>query len=84
MSADGRFPETEGETSYEWMEGGFFLIQRGAMKQGAAGAGEFKFMEIIGYEHSPEASGPAEMLTSRIYTSGGNTLDYTHEVDDRP
>jgi hypothetical protein len=31
--------EAEGESTYEWMEGGFFLIARGQLKQGERGLG---------------------------------------------
>jgi hypothetical protein len=72
--------EVEGETSYEWMDGGFFLIARGVLDQGGTVT---RHMEIIGYDHPPEAGEPARVLTSRLYTSGGNTLSYTHEVDDK-
>ncbi len=72
--------EAEGETTYEWMEGGFFLIARGQLKQGGS---EYKHMEIIGFDRGPDATDPASDLTSRVYTTRGETLDYTHEVDDK-
>lgn len=71
--------EAEGETTCEWMEGGFFLIARGRLKQGGVAC---KHMEIIGYDRRPDAAEPAADMTSRIYTTRGETLDYTHEVDD--
>ena len=70
--------ETDGELSYEWMDGGFFLIARGDTTQGGQ---HTKHVEIIGYDH--EAGGaPSNVMTSRLYTNRGDTLSYTHEVDD--
>jgi hypothetical protein len=70
--------EAEGQTTYEWMEGGFFLIARGQLKQGG---NAYRHMEIIGYDRDPMTGEQARELTSRIYTTKGDTLDYTHEVD---
>jgi hypothetical protein len=71
--------ETEGQLSYEWMDGGFFLIARGDTAQGGK---RTKHVEIIGYDR-PAGAAPAEVLTSRLYTDTGDTLSYTHEVDDK-
>jgi hypothetical protein len=47
--------EAEGETSWEWMEGGFFLIQRGwARREGS----EQSYLQIIGHERPPALSRP--------------------------
>jgi hypothetical protein len=70
--------EAAGQMTYEWMEGGFFLIARGDTEQGGK---RTKHIEIIGYDHEAGAA-PAEVLTSRLYTDKGDTLSYTHEVDD--
>jgi hypothetical protein len=70
--------ETTGELTYEWMEGGFFLIARGDTEQGGQ---RTQHIEIIGYEHELGAE-PAGVMTSRLYTNRGDTLSYTHEVDD--
>jgi hypothetical protein len=71
--------ETDGELSYEWMEGGFFLIARGDTKQNGQ---RTRHIEIIGYDHEVAAE-PADVMTSRLYTDRGDTLSYTHEVDDK-
>jgi len=71
--------ETKGQLVYEWMEGGFFLIARGDTEQGGK---RTKHVEIIGYDHEAGAE-PANVLTSRLYTDQGDTLSYTHEVDDK-
>ncbi len=70
---------SEGEVTYEWTDGGFFLFQRGEVKRDE---GTYKYRGFIGYEHSPGAE-PAKVITSRLYTSTGDTLDYTSEVDDK-
>ena len=71
--------EAAGQISYEWMEGGFFLIARGDFEQGGR---RTKHIEIIGYDREAGAE-PADVLTSRLYTDRGDTLSYTHEVDDQ-
>lgn len=69
--------ENEGETSWEWMEGGHFLIQRGwSRREGAVQ----KYLQIIGHERPP-GSEPAEAITGRLYTEGGDTLSYVCEVE---
>jgi hypothetical protein len=71
--------ETDGELTYRWMEGGFFLLAQGDTTQGGQNT---KHIEIIGYDH--EAGGtPSNIMTSRLYTNRGDTLSYTHEVDDK-
>jgi len=71
--------EATGKTTYEWMDGGFFLIARGEIEQGGK---KTKHIEIIGYDHDP-AGAPADVMTSRLYTSRGDTLGYTHEVNEK-
>ena len=69
--------ETQGTLSYEWLEGGFFLIARGDTVQGGK---RTRHIEIIGYDR-PAGGEPANAITSRLYTDKGDTLSYTHEVD---
>jgi dihydrofolate reductase len=69
--------ETEGETSWEWMDGGFFLIQRGWTRREGV---EQKYLQIIGCDRMP-GSEPAAAITGRLYTSHGDTLAYTCELD---
>ena len=69
--------EAEGETSWEWMEGGFFLIQRGWTRRAGM---EQRYIQIIGYDRMPGAK-PADAITGRLYTDGGDTLSYVCEVD---
>lgn len=71
--------ETSGELTYEWLEGGFFLMAYGDTEQGGR---KTRHIEIIGYDHELGAA-PAEVMTSRLYTNRGDSLRYTHEVDDK-
>ncbi|MDQ6772969.1 MAG: hypothetical protein M3024_08275 [Candidatus Dormibacteraeota bacterium] len=67
----------EGTVTYEWMEGGFFLIQRFDLTHEGH---EVKGVEIIGHlQPFGEESEPE--LKSRAYDNVGNTLDYVYEMD---
>jgi hypothetical protein len=67
----------EGTVTYEWMEGGFFLIQRfDLMHQGH----EVKGVEMIGHLQ-PFGEKPSAAINSRAYDNVGNTLDYVYEMD---
>jgi hypothetical protein len=69
--------ENEGETTWEGMEGGFFLIQRGwSRREGLTQ----RYVQIIGHERPP-GSEPASEITGRLYTDHGDTLSYVCEVD---
>jgi hypothetical protein len=69
--------ESEGETSWEWMEGGFFLIQRGWSRREGM---EQKYIQIIGYDRKP-GSEPADAISGRLYTDHGDTLAYVCELE---
>src|SRR3712207_2952758 len=74
MSGDVR-----GTVTYEWMEGGFFLIQRvdlGGQEDGQRITG----LEIIGHE-KPFGAEPGEEIKSRFYSNTGDTLDYVYELE---
>src|SRR5918998_5020407 len=66
-----------GTVTYEWMEGGFFLIQHIAFLQedGRQSTG----MEVIGHERGLGAE-PSADIKSRFYSDTGDTLDYTYEL----
>lgn len=66
--------DVEGTVKYEWMEGGFFLIQHVDLGPEAAG------MEIIGRERGLGAE-PSADVKSRFYSNTGDTLDYTYELE---
>jgi hypothetical protein len=67
----------EGQITYEWMEGGFFLLQHVALEQDGQ---QIKGIEIIGHER-PFGAEPSQDIASRFYDSVGNTLDYVYELD---
>jgi hypothetical protein len=69
--------ETEGETTWEWMEGGFFLIQRGWTRREGV---EHEYLQVIGYDRMPGAE-PADAISGRLYTSQGDTLAYVCELE---
>jgi hypothetical protein len=66
-----------GTTSFDWMEGGFFLIQRGDLLHDGH---VVRMTEIIGREH-PFGEEPGTEIRSRVYDTNGNTLDYVYEVE---
>jgi hypothetical protein len=70
---------SEGEATYEWMEGRQFLVQRGRVVRPE---GTFTYVQIIGLERTPGEDEP-EHVTGRLYTSDGMALRYTSEADDR-
>ena len=67
----------EGQVTYEWMEGGYFLLQHVDLEQYGV---RTKGIEVIGHER-PFGGEPSEDINSRYYDSMGNTLDYVYEVD---
>ncbi len=69
--------EVYGRVSFEWMEGGFFLIQHVDLEQFGQ---RIRGIEIIGHE-KPFGSEPSEDIKSRFYDNMGNTLDYVYELE---
>jgi hypothetical protein len=70
-------PDIDGQVTYEWMEGGFFLTQRVDFVQSGH---KIKGIEIIGHEQQFGAP-PSEEIKSRFYDTEGNTLDYVYELE---
>jgi hypothetical protein len=66
-----------GTVTYEWMEGGFFLLQHVDFEQEGQ---RIKGLEVIGHER-PFGAEPGPDLKSRFYDSMGNTLDYVYELE---
>jgi len=71
-------PDIQGQVTFEWMEGSFFLIQHFDFVQGGH---KVKGMEIIGHLQ-PFGEEPSKDIKSRIYDTMGNTFEYTYEDDD--
>ena len=68
--------DTEGALTYEWLEGGFFLVQRFDF---ILFGHPVKGMEVIGHLR-PFGEGPSPDIRSRVYSSLGETLDYVYEL----
>lgn len=66
-----------GTVSYEWMDGGYFLLQRIELDQHGQ---TVRGLEVIGHLR-PFGEGPSADVRSRFYDSMGNTLDYTYALD---
>ncbi len=67
----------QGTVTYEWMEGGFFLIQHVDLEQYGQ---QVKGIEIIGHLR-PFGEPPSAEIWSRYYDTLGNTLDYVYELE---
>jgi hypothetical protein len=68
----------EGEITYEWAEGGFFLIQRVEFVHDGR---QIKGLEIIGHEQGFGGE-PGRDIKSRFYSFlDGMTLDYVYEME---
>src|SRR5215216_6393258 len=67
----------QGRVTFEWMEGGFFLIQRVDLEQYRQ---RIKAIEIIEHER-PFGTDPSEDIKSRFYDNIGDTLDYLYELE---
>jgi hypothetical protein len=66
----------QGQVSYEWLDGGFFLVQHVDLEQEGR---RIKGIEIIGHER-PFGAEPSEDVKSRFYGNMGDTLDYVYEL----
>jgi len=69
--------EVQGRVTFEWMEGGYFLIQHVDLEQHGQG---IRGMEIIGHPR-PFGEEPSEDIRSRFYDNMGDTLDYVYEAE---
>jgi hypothetical protein len=68
---------SEGSVTYEWMEGGFFMLQHVDLEQYGQ---RVKGLEIIGHLR-PFGEEPSEHIHSRYYANTGDTFDYVYEVE---
>lgn len=71
-------PDIEGQVTFEWLEGGFFLMQKFDFVHSGH---EVKGIEIIG-QLRPFFEEPSEHIKSRIYDTMGNTFDYVYELEE--
>lgn len=72
------FGGAQGTATYEWMEGGFFLVQHVDLEHDGR---KIKGIEIIGHEHEFGAEPSAEIKTRFYGYLDGLTLDYVYEMD---
>jgi hypothetical protein len=70
--------DVRGRVTYEWMEGGFFLIQ--GVDLGHQDGQGITGIEVIGRER-PFGAEPSEEVKSRFYSNTGDTLDYVYELE---
>lgn len=71
--------EATGQVTYEWLEGGFFLLQQVDMEHAG---NQIKGLEVIGHLR-PFGEEPSKDIKSRFYSSTGETLDYVYELLDK-
>ena len=70
--------EAQGQIHYEWMEGGFFLVQTFDLDHGGR---PIKGIEVIGHLHQFGAE-PSREIRTRVYSYlDGLTLDYVYELE---
>ena len=67
-----------GTSRYEWMEGGFFLLQRYDFE--TPDGQKIVGLEVIGHER-PFGAEPGEDIKARAYSNTGDTLDYVYELE---
>ena len=66
-----------GTVRYEWMEGGFFLLQHVDLEQFDR---KVRGLEVIGHLRA-FGEEPSEAIVSRYYDTLGNTFDYVYEIE---
>ena len=67
-----------GQVTYEWMPGGFFVLQR---YQLTLFGHTVDGIEVIGHAQ-PFGQQPSPDIHSRAYDNTGNTLDYVYDITD--
>jgi hypothetical protein len=70
--------EVRGKVTYEWMEGGCFLIQGVDLRH--QDGQRITGIEVIGHER-PFGAEPSEEVKSRFYSNTGDTLDFVYELE---
>ena len=69
-------PEIEGQVSFEWLEGGFFLVQRFDLNHNGH---KINGIEIIGYGRGWDST-PSKDCTSHMFDNEGNAFTYTWDL----
>jgi len=73
-------PDIDGHVTFEWMEGGFFLLQHVDFVHSGR---KIKGVEIIGYEREFGATEPSKTIKSHWFDNIGDTFEYTYEVNNK-
>lgn len=72
------YGDATGEVRYEWLEGGFFLMQHFDLLHDGR---PIRGIEIIGHLH-PFGGEPSTDIHTRVYSfADGMTLDYVYELE---
>lgn len=70
--------DAQGQINYEWMEGGFFMIQHFDLLHGGR---QIKGIEVIGHLQA-FGEAPSADIRTRVYSLlDGLTLDYVYELE---
>lgn len=64
--------DVDGESTFEWMEGGFFLIQHFDLKQGGSNP---KGVEYTGFDEDTQT------LRSHLMGTDGSNFTYTYDIE---
>ncbi len=72
-------PTIKGQVTFEWLEGGFFLVQHGDLEQNGM---KIKSIEYIEYEQKWGADEPSKDCTSHVFDNMGHHFEYVWEVGD--
>ena len=71
--------DVRGMVTFEWMEGGFFLLECVELEQ--QDGQRITGIEVIGHQR-PFGAEPSGSIKSRFYSNTGDTLDYVYEIED--
>lgn len=72
-------PTIHGRVTFEWMKGGYFLVQRGDIIHDGH---QITSIEVIGYEQKWGEDKPGKDCTSHVFDNEGHHFEYVWEVDD--
>lgn len=67
--------DAAGESTYRWLDGGFFLIQEGEISMGEF---HIRTIAVIGRDRPGDTSGD---IMVRTFGSNGDTSTYVYEID---
>lgn len=71
--------EIHGQVAFEWLEGGYFLVQHFDFDHIGK---RIKGIEIIGYERNWGQDVPSQDCTSHVFSNTGDAFTYVYDVGD--